>query len=995
MQFARDAFVSTYLDAVRQNPRIVVSQFAYLLAVTGNNGSDKSEFERAAISIPFNEQLSKIGNYLPQVGIGVGLSAPLGSSPISVNLSASYNLNPLIASVFRGVSGIMSPEEVENTIRSISYMEPSSIAALGRLTWDAWQNTGNLQSLHSMYGIISQYTSQVPSPDSPPSTYIENSSPFVAPFFHELSAQPGVNLTMIRQDWDAFLDALPRGIAATKDVEFGNSAVREVAKIVASSSETMQTPLLLGVLSRSSAEPSFSLDPKLDATIRDWFAERAKHEIHDKRSYSEIQNEWVEAQRLLYEATAIASSLNDSGSQRAVAVTEQMLKLAYSVEMLNSAQNTLQSSTAGLGIVGAALSLFDMLEKVTAPDSPSAQKILLGGQQKILQALSEVSTHIHEVAVAVACVQRQVDSLQFAISTDFTINRQELRAIQASLAANRVDLLDALANSDLSSSIHAAEALRNDAQTSEVVLALKSRQYQALQHLNANTAVLVSDLGRLPFISPILVPTSLSDATPDGIFARPWNFTQAVADNIISSADYYDIGRGTPGRPIKVPESALSALKKLEDTISAFKNSDNSVKALGLGPFANLDTFYFLLVLMTDAVTRYPKDVSVLLDIDSIVRGRKYFDTTLESIVGSEAIINYALDGDLKQLSKHWDAMVLSLINTLYPISGAGGLSDRQLLNTLISEPAYVFTSVVRCAVDPENKCTSEDKQSASKKLIGMNLAVPAEDYYFYDLSYSGIPNSNTVDINACSNFGVGLRWSAFAMAQYPDDVKLSPDGALTTYRHVCATFRFEHGDPDVSNYWARRSYEEWKAIAPGLGRKIIARYLKDAILTGNANISDIEIKGEHRRRLELSANAATALVSRERLRVDQKFHEMIAGQSKQLGDLKSSIDDVLKDTATLQFIALLSDRSCFHKTADSQLLHLVSVDENGKPIFLAKKILDDLVAKGIGASGVEINKLLETTVSDYIQTRPDCYVAPAKLSDSLQLIKILEARRQ
>ena len=181
----------------------------------------------------------------------------------------------------------------------------------------------------------------------------------------------------------------------------------------------------------------------------------------------------------------------------------------------------------------AALTLFDMFARIAEPNRPSPEMLLLKGQQNILAALSQVSAQIHEVAVAVACVQRQIGSLQFAISTDFAIARRELHAIQASLAANRVELFDALANAILTSSMHAAESLRNDAQAGAIVAALKRRDPHALQQLNDKAAVLTSDIERLPFVSPFLIATPLSGATPDQLFERPWDFAKAVADHVI------------------------------------------------------------------------------------------------------------------------------------------------------------------------------------------------------------------------------------------------------------------------------------------------------------------------------------------------------------------------------------------------------------------------------------------------------------------------------
>jgi len=196
------------MDAVRQHPEIVVSQFAYLFAVT------KETVQKFLTSKRPQRQFRSTNNsldwkYLPQVGMGVGLSLPLGSSPLSANISASYDLDPLIANIMRAASGMKTPEEVKQSIQSISMMNPTIIAALGGLTWDAWNNTGQFQQLHSMYGIVSQYTSSVPRPDAPPSDYIDMSSPFVAPFFTKFARRVAIRILFARIG-DAFLKALPK-----------------------------------------------------------------------------------------------------------------------------------------------------------------------------------------------------------------------------------------------------------------------------------------------------------------------------------------------------------------------------------------------------------------------------------------------------------------------------------------------------------------------------------------------------------------------------------------------------------------------------------------------------------------------------------------------------------------------------------------------------------------------------------------------------------------
>ena len=51
-----------------------------------------------------------------------------------------------------------------------------------------------------------------------------------------------------------------------------------------------------------------------------------------------------------------------------------------------------------------------------------------------------------------------------------------------------------------------------------IVAALKRRDPHALQQLNDKAAVLTSDIERLPFVSPFLIATPLSGATPDQLF---------------------------------------------------------------------------------------------------------------------------------------------------------------------------------------------------------------------------------------------------------------------------------------------------------------------------------------------------------------------------------------------------------------------------------------------------------------------------------------------
>ena len=62
--------------------------------------------------------------------------------------------------------------------------------------------------------------------------------------------------------------------------------------------------------------------------------------------------------------------------------------------------------------------------------------------------------------------------------------------------------------------------------------------------------------------------------------------------------------------------------------------------------FSNLDTLHMLLTLLTDTIARFPRDISLPLDLARIDRNQRSLDTVLGSIVGSEPIINYALRKD-------------------------------------------------------------------------------------------------------------------------------------------------------------------------------------------------------------------------------------------------------------------------------------------------------------------------------------------------------------
>jgi hypothetical protein len=58
-----------------------------------------------------------------------------------------------------------------------------------------------------------------------------------------------------------------------------------------------------------------------------------------------------------------------------------------------------------------------------------------------------------------------------------------------------------------------------------------------------------------------------------------------------------------------------------------------------------------------------------------------------------------------------------------------------------------------------------------------------------------------------------------------------------------------------------------------------------------------------------------------------------------------------------------------------------------------AKQALADLSSGGIKTVGTEVRMLMEAGSHGYIQDNRDCYLAPAKLNDSAELIKILQSR--
>jgi hypothetical protein len=979
------------MGVVGQHPEIIVRQLGLLIATTRGNNSEISDWERTAASISFNDELSRLGGYQWSIGINLGFNTPLGG------ISASYNLDPIIANIFRGMAGKKTPDEIKQTLQSVALMNPEVIAGLGRTTWDAWNNTGGLytgelQKLHSMYDIVSQSTSSVPSPDAEPSAYIDTASPFVTPLYYEIMGAGGVDDRVIRQDWEAFIRSVQRVPLTDTDPDFGTKAVRTAVANLANSPPSEPT-LAFRAFSKALEGKSVSIDPSLSKKIQQLYADETKFNFSSQsRSFDEIQAEWREVQEGIFApAYSIALAFNDQNAQRAILATQQITKMVYSVKMVNAAQRTLQSGIATLGIVGAVVALFDEFSK-QAPTGPSPEALILQGQVRILSAISQVSSQIRDVALTLASIQRQLGEVQRSIDTDFAIERKELHAIEAALSANRADFLDAVASSMEQAAKNAASQFESDATTPEVVSAARRRDPRTLQSFNTNAAPLFRYANELPFISPFLVPSPLLNATPNQVLTHPWNFAEAVEDHIIESAEYYQVADAPATSRWRVRQDALENLKALR-YLKASRNFGQAAEGVG-----NLDVFHDSIALIADTLVRFPGDLAFpTIDVSSLMNKQRLMGDFLKSVVGAEPIINLALVRDLDQLQRHWDTFSLLVIGTLYPISGAGGLDDRALRDSLISESRKVFVDV-HCAIDVNKNCDFSEKEQAIKKLIGMNIIMPAPQHHFYDLT-GGVQQNPYLPSNGCANVGTSLEWTSYAR-KYQNSVEKYPDGVLIDYRQVCATFFVPNSDPDYKILWGGNplAFDPAKPIAR---EKLLERYLEGAIAAGQAKVNDIPvpIQGDHRRRLESSATAAGEIVDAERKAVDESFHEYANGDTRASTDLKLSLNDIVKDSASLQFIAQLSRPECFKETWDAQLSHLLSMTELPRPEseFIGKKLNGDFSEKGILDVGSEVQKLLRLKKSDYLSYfhQQKCYLAPAEMIENEENLQILEVRQR
>jgi hypothetical protein len=288
-QFAKDTFISAYMQAVQIHPELVIAQYAYLGAVSRKESDADSEYEKILESKSFNETLTRVAAYLPQVGIGVNLGTPFAG--VSVN----YNLDPLIANIMRGIAEMKTPDEIVQAIKSVFLVDPSAVAGLGGLTWDAWENPDpEFAKLHSLYGIARQYLPTLPSPDAKPSAYIDAASPFVTPLYDEIRLTSGIDVTSIRENWDALIEAVPRKRLGEFDPNFGSRTVRDAASSVANAKSPATLGFVLGEFAKGSNAPTLSVDPGLDGRLRKWLVEKASIPSGQKRSYDEIREEWKE-----------------------------------------------------------------------------------------------------------------------------------------------------------------------------------------------------------------------------------------------------------------------------------------------------------------------------------------------------------------------------------------------------------------------------------------------------------------------------------------------------------------------------------------------------------------------------------------------------------------------------------------------------------------------------------------------------------------------------
>jgi hypothetical protein len=272
-----------------------------------------------------------------------------------------------------------------------------------------------------------------------------------------------------------------------------------------------------------------------------------------------------------------------------------------------------------------------------------------------------------------------------------------------------------------------------------------------------------------------------------------------------------------------------------------------------------------------------------------------------------------------------------------------------------------------------------------------MNLVESVGRNLVYDV-HGLVPNFYADEARACGISAVTHPWTIYAKTKHPAYAQASPDGLIVNYRQACTSFHVVPGDPDFDNYW--EYVRKNKTQSTQLTSIFLSKHLMDAILDETAKFAEVEMAGDHRRRLTESSTSAVKMVTEERQNIDDAFRQATTANTQLAHDLKNSFIDTAKDSSALLFISLFLKPSCYPEIWNDLLVRLFAKDDNGNVVFVGSRDVTDLILGGFYVVGNDVSKL-EATSDSYNVFGPHfaCYLAPAKLTDSSALIEILERR--
>ncbi|PSV43182.1 hypothetical protein [Photobacterium indicum] len=790
----RDLFIEHYLEAVREDPRLMVGNLAYITAVNNQgNPLNENEYNKIINSWQLEDSIAYYKKYIPQIGIGVQVGPSTGI--FSGGISLEYNLTPLLVDMVRMTLGGLTRDELEARMRDLTTWNSDSIRSIGRLIYESHHNPhGELAKFYPLYQISKVSAPQLPSPKGSPKDYYDRASPL---FKAWISAKMmGMNSNQKQNtlsNWNTFTSFLKNNSTPVLPNAKLNDLAEQVANKLAERLRYSSDILAVQHEIIDSVLQGVPLDQDILNVLKKTLLKKGLLEkifvqnriLRDKK-VNELREQLRYAQTLLNSTSRIAKAIGSVEDQRAIAFVSGIVEFSFQASIAYTATTKATALASGLASVAALASLASMFNNQTPDSSAKAINAILSNQQLIVEQLARIEKHLVHLRLAVRemerVMKRHADRTEFKLD-ELLIHIEEARA--ATFFA-RDSLLSSLATISSTSLWSSAANLRKMAQDVEVQKALVKNDYTTKQEIRKYITDIETFMSYIVTLPPYILNLSLDDAASQRLIQNgPWSNISSASKFIVTSADRYPFhskqfmsSLTEVDKPLLI--AGLAAVNKLRNRVS--------------DPTFEAQAFLKGTTLLTDAVVRFDQNSIPPVDTETHCNLINNKIDRLESLVQSLLVLDYSLREDGKYALNKWEAFfeqayLLSFQHTDY------FLNDFWLNKYFLNSDTWDLPQTYNCLKE-RDQCedleTHAPAHNLSYEAFLVHLGIAEPQYIFVNKGSTKLSLTFQGKINpsyACFDVVKILNWTRSTIARYPSKVVQSPDGVIADYRSVCGHF--------------------------------------------------------------------------------------------------------------------------------------------------------------------------------------------------------------